>query len=183
MAATATTTTTTITITTANAATFPITILDSTKKSRTVAPKPLFRIQIRIQKSLIETFANQKQLDSIETQLRERQIPYRPIQDSKDGKTIIIGPFDKKNNVTATMMIFNHTRFLETFTKMIPVESSKMDKKDEINTTISSDQTKVQTVHFPLTLEAQEHNQAHDQGIVIAFEFSFLFIFYFNFLF
>ncbi|CAF2049800.1 unnamed protein product [Rotaria magnacalcarata] len=146
--------------------TFPTTTtIDTTEINRTVPPTstPILHVRIRVQNSLIETFATEKQLDLLEIQLKQRHIPYRQVKYSKDGKTIIIGPFQKLNNLTATMMIFNHTRFHRNFTKMIPVKSSIIDKKNETNITILSDEIKAEAEHFPLNLEVHEHHHAHDQ--------------------
>ena len=82
------------------------------------------------------------------------------------------------------MMIFNHTRFHRNFTKMIPVKSSKIDKKNETNITIPSDEIKAVTEHFPLNLEVHDQHHAHDQGnsflILIYLAFFFVCIFYFR---
>ncbi|CAM4763374.1 unnamed protein product [Rotaria magnacalcarata] len=128
--------------------TFPTTTtIDTTEINRTVPPTstPILHVRIRVQNSLIETFATEKQLDLLEIQLKQRHIPYRQVKDSKDGKTIIIGPFQKN------------------FTKMIPVKSSIIDKKHETNITILSDEIKAEAEHFPLNLEVHEHHHAHDQ--------------------
>lgn len=107
---------------------------------------------------------NQKQLDLIEIQLRQRRIPFRQIQDNKDGITIIIGPFHKSTNLTATMMMFNQSRFHTNFTKMIPIKSSVLDQKNQTNTTLQSDGKKTHAEHFPIRVEAHEYDLAHDQG-------------------
>ena len=113
---------------------------------------------------MIETLVNQKQLDLIEIQLRQRHIPFRQIQDNKDGITIIIGPFHKSTNLTATMMMFNQSRFHANFTKMIPIKSSLVDLKNLTNTTVHTDEKKLHTEHFPMSVEAHEYDLAHDQG-------------------
>ena len=127
-------------------------------------------MRIRVHNSLIETLVNKKQLDLIEVQLRQRHIPFRQIQDNRDGITIIIGPFHKSTNLTATMMMFNQSRFHANFTKMIPVKTSSIDSKNETNTTINPDEKKVPTEHYPMSVEAHEYDLAHDQGTV---DFSF----------
>ena len=120
-------------------------------------------------------------MDLIEIQLRQRHIPFRQIQDNKDGITIIIGPFHKTTNLTATMMMFNQSRFHANFTKMIPIKTSIIDQKNQTNTTIQSDEKKVHTEHFPITVEAHEYDLAHDQGSDVFFSylisFDFLYIF------
>jgi len=115
-------------------------------------------------------------LDLIEVQLRQRHIPFRQIQDNKDGITIIIGPFHKTTNLTATMMMFNQSRFHTNFTKMIPIKSIINDQKNQTNTTSQSDEKKTHTERFPITVEAHEYDLAHDQGI------SFFILFYSFFL-
>lgn len=117
---------------------------------------------------MIETLVNQKQLDLIEVQLRQRHIPFRQIQDNKDGITIIIGPFHKSTNLTATMMMFNQSRFHANFTKMIPIKSSLVDLKNQTNTTAHTDEKKMQTEHFPMSVEAHEYDLAHDQGKLLS---------------
>ncbi len=104
-------------------------------------------------------------MDLIEIQLRQRRIPFRQIQDNKDGITIIIGPFHKSTNLTATMMMFNQSRFHTNFTKMIPIKSTIIDQKNQTNTTIHSDEKKTHTERFPISVEAHEYDLAHDQGI------------------
>ncbi|CAF2334902.1 unnamed protein product [Rotaria sp. Silwood2] len=153
-------TTTTATITT----TFPTTIINDRKINQTATPTHILRVRIRVHNSLIETLLNQKQLDLIEIQLQQRHIPYRQIQDNKDGLTIIIGPFHKSTNFTATMMIFNQSRFHRNFTKMIPIKPSIIIEKNETITTIQLDEKKIQPEHFPITVEAHAYNLAHDQG-------------------
>ncbi|CAF3798177.1 unnamed protein product [Rotaria sp. Silwood1] len=103
---------------------------------------------------------NQKQLDLIEIQLRQRHIPYRQIQDNKDGITIIIGPFHKSKNFTASIIMFNQTRFHTNFTKIISIKS---DYKNQTNTTIHIDKEQIQQENFPMTVEAHEYDLAHDQ--------------------
>jgi hypothetical protein len=145
--------------------TFPTTIANVTKINTTATPTHILRVRIRVHNSLIETLVNQKQLDLIEIQLRQRHIPFRQIQDNKDGITIIIGPFHKSTNLTATMMMFNQSRFHTNFTKMIPIKSTIIDQKNETNTTSQSDEKKSQTEHYPIAVEAHEYDLAHDQGI------------------
>lgn len=113
-------------------------------------------------------------MDLIEIQLRQRHIPFRQIQDNKDGITIIIGPFHKSTNLTATMMMFNQSRFHTNFTKMIPIKSTIIDQKNQTNTTNESDEKKIHHDHFPITVEAHEYDLAHDQGISFHFFFIFL---------
>ncbi|CAF3322188.1 unnamed protein product [Rotaria sp. Silwood1] len=144
-------------------ATLPTTIINDTKINQTATPTHILRVRIRVHNSLIETLADQKQLDLIEVHLQQRHITYRQIQDNKDGITIIIGPFHKSKNLTATMMIFNQSRFHKNFTKMIPIKPSIIDKKNEKNTTIQIDEKKIQSEHFPITVEAHEYNLTHDQ--------------------
>ncbi|CAF1201664.1 unnamed protein product [Adineta ricciae] len=96
-------------------------------------------------------------------QLRQRHIPYRQIQDNKDGITIIIGPFHKSTNLTATMMMFNQSRFHTNFTKIIPIKTSIGDQKNLTNTTIQSDEKKTPMDHFRISVEAHEYDLAHDQ--------------------
>ncbi|CAF1105623.1 unnamed protein product [Rotaria sordida] len=136
------------------------TILNDTRNNLTSPPTHILRVRIRVHNSLIETLVNQKQLDLIEIQLRQRHIPYRQIQDNKDGITIIIGPFHKSKNFTASMMIFNQTRFHTNFTKIITIKS---DFKNQTNTTIHTDKEQIQQEHFPMTVEAHEYDLAHDQ--------------------
>jgi hypothetical protein len=112
-------------------------------------------------------------LDLIEIQLRQRHIPYRQIQDNKDGITIIIGPFHKSTNLTATMMMFNQSRFHANFTKLIPIKSTIIDQKNQTNITVHSDEKKNETQHFPLSVEAHEYDLAHDQGIYYFFSYSY----------
>ena len=140
------------------------TTLPPTVANTTAAPTHILRVRIRIHNSLIETLVNQKQLDLIEIQLRQRRIPFRQIQDNKDGITIIIGPFHKSTNLTATMMMFNQSRFHTNFTKMIPIKSSILDQKNQTNTTLQSDGKKTHAEHFPIRVEAHEYDLAHDQG-------------------
>ncbi|CAF1689805.1 unnamed protein product, partial [Adineta ricciae] len=100
-----------------NTTTLPSTTVNATHHNTTAPPTHVLRVRIRVHNSLIETLVNKKQLDLIEVQLRQRHIPYRQIQDNKDGITIIIGPFHKSTNLTATMMMFNQSRFHTNFTK------------------------------------------------------------------
>ncbi|CAF0882096.1 unnamed protein product [Adineta steineri] len=149
--------------------TFPTTIANVTTTNTTTTtaaaavPTHILRVRIRVHNSLIETLVNQKQLDLIEVQLRQRHIPFRQIQDNKDGITIIIGPFHKSTNLTATMMMFNQSRFHTNFTKMIPIKSSIIDQKNQTNTTSPLDEKKIQTERFPITVEAHEYDLAQDQ--------------------
>lgn len=138
---------------------------NATRINTTATPTHILRVRIRIHNSLIETLVNQKQLELIEIQLRQRRIPFRQIQDNKDGITIIIGPFHKSTNLTATMMMFNQSRFHTNFTKMIPIKTSVLEQKNETNTTVQSDEKKLHTGLFPITVEAHEYDLAHDQGI------------------
>jgi hypothetical protein len=110
---------------------------------------------------------NERQLDLIEIQLQERHIPYTQIQDNKDGMTIIIGPVHKSVNLTATMMMFNQSRFQTNFTKIIPI------KTDSKNQSIVLKENQTHSKHFPISIEAHEYNLARDQGIQLYF-FSFL---------
>ncbi len=110
---------------------------------------------------------NERQLDLIEIQLQERHIPYTQIQDNKDGMTIIIGPVHKSVNLTATMMMFNQSRFQTNFTKIIPI------KTDSKNQSIVLKENQTHSKHFPISIEAHEYNLARDQGI----QFSFFFFF------
>ncbi len=142
---------------------------NTTKTNTTATPTHILRVRIRVHNSLIETLVNQKQLDLIEVQLRQRHIPFRQIHDNKDGITIIIGPFHKSTNLTATMMMFNQSRFHANFTKMIPIKSSIIDQKNQTNTTNQSDEKKTQTERFPITVEAHEYDLAHDQGSLLFF--------------
>ncbi|CAF3884512.1 unnamed protein product, partial [Rotaria sp. Silwood1] len=87
------------------------TISNEIRNNLTSPPTHILRVRIRVHNSLIETLVNQKQLDLIEIQLRQRHIPYRQIQDNKDGITIIIGPSHKSKNFTASIIMFNQTRF------------------------------------------------------------------------
>lgn len=156
----------------------PATITNANQIERTATPTHILRVRIRVHNSLIETLVNQKQLDLIEVQLQQRHIPYRQIQDNKDGITIIIGPFHKSKNFTATMMMFNQSRFHKNFTKMIPMKTPITDKKSEVNITSHLNEKKVQTEHFPITVEAHEYNLAHDQGITFLNAFCLLYIFF-----
>jgi hypothetical protein len=146
----------------------------------TATPTHILRVRIRVHNSLIETLVNQKQLDLIEIQLRQRRIPFRQIQDNKDGITIIIGPFHKSTNLTATMMMFNQSRFHTNFTKIIPIKSTVIDQKNQTNTTIQSDEKKLHTEHFPITVEAHEYDLAHDQGSIVFFSLILFYVFYFR---
>lgn len=137
----------------------------TTLVNTTAAPTHILRVRIRIHNSLIETLVNQKQLDLIEIQLRQRRIPFRQIQDNKDGITIIIGPFHKSTNLTATMMMFNQSRFHTNFTKMIPMKPSVLDQKNQTNTTLQSDEKKIHSDHFPIKIEAHEYDLGQDQDI------------------
>jgi hypothetical protein len=152
----------------------PTTIANVTKTNTTAAPTHILRVRIRVHNSLIETLVNQKQLDLIEVQLRQRRIPFRQIQDNKDGITIIIGPFHKSTNLTATMMMFNQSRFHTNFTKMIPIKSTIIDHKNQTNTTAQSDEKKIQTEHYPIAVEAHEYDLAHDQGMTFLISLSFI---------
>ncbi|CAF1493407.1 unnamed protein product [Rotaria sordida] len=67
-------------------------------------------------------------------------MPYPQIQDNKDGVTIIIGPFYKSINLTVTMII-----------KIKQILQFDPMKK------------KIQTEHFPITVEAHEYDLAYDQ--------------------
>lgn len=125
----------------------------------TSPPTRILRVRIRVHNSLIETLVNKRQLDLIEIQLQQKHIPYRQIQDNKDGITIIIGPFHKLANLTATIMMFNQSRFHANFTTIIPI------KNDSKNQTIDYNEGKNQSKHFPMTVEAHEYNLAYDQGI------------------
>jgi len=158
--------------------TFPTTIANVTRINTTATPTHILRVRIRVHNSLIETLVNQKQLDLIEVQLRQRRIPFRQIHDNKDGITIIIGPFHKSTNLTATMMMFNQSRFHTNFTKMIPIKSSIIDQKNQTNTTIHSDEKKIHNERFPITVEAHEYDLAHDQGIHFLHLSSKLFLFF-----
>jgi hypothetical protein len=146
----------------------------------TATPTHILRVRIRVHNSLIETLVNQKQLDLIEVQLRQRHIPFRQIQDNKDGITIIIGPFHKSTNLTATMMMFNQSRFHTNFTKIIPIKSSIINQKNQTNTTIQLDEKKTHIERFPISVEAHEYDLAHDQGICF-FSSLILFSLYFSF--
>jgi hypothetical protein len=119
-------------------------------------------VRIRIHNSFIETLVNQKQLDAIEIQLRQRHIPFRRIQDNKDGLTMIIGPFHKPINYTSIQMIFNQSRFQTNLTKLISI---KRDYKNQTHLIIHSDEKRIQVVkHIPMTVEAHGYNLIHDQG-------------------
>ncbi|CAF1630072.1 unnamed protein product [Rotaria sp. Silwood1] len=136
------------------------TISNEIRNNLTLPPTHILRVRIRVHNSLIETLVNQKQLDLIEIQLRQRHIPYRQIQDNKDGITIIIGPFHKSKNFTASIIMFNQTRFHTNFTKIISIKS---DYKNQTNTTIHIDKEQIQQENFPMTVEAHEYDLAHDQ--------------------
>jgi hypothetical protein len=136
----------------------------TSKPSTTPAPTHILRVRIRVHNSLIETLVNQKQLDLIEVQLRQRHIPYRQIQDNKDGITIIIGPFHKSTNLTATMMMFNQSRFQANFTKLIPIRASNLELKNDNNVTTHTVEKKISTEQLAMSVEAQEFDLAHDQG-------------------
>ena len=131
----------------------------------TVTPTRILRVRIRVRNSLIETLVNRKQLDLIEIQLRQRYIPFRRIQDNKDGITIIIGPFHKSRNLTSNMMMINQTRFHTNFTKMISIKPSIIDEQNQTN------KETIETKHFPITVEAHEYDLAHDQGIILLLVF------------
>lgn len=128
-------------------------------------PTHILRVRIRVHNSLIETLVNPKQLNLIEIQLRQRRIPFRQIQDNKDGITIIIGPFHKSTNLTATMMMFNQSRFHTNFTKTLPQKTIQIDQKNQTNTTtVQTDDKNLQDSRYAISVEAQEYDLAHDQG-------------------
>jgi len=130
-----------------------------------VKPTHILRVRIRVHNSLIETLVNPKQLNLIEIQLRQRRIPFRQIQDNKDGITIIIGPFHKSTNLTATMMMFNQSRFHTNFTKTLPQKTIQIDQKNQTNTTtVQTDDKNLQDSRYAISVEAQEYDLAHDQG-------------------
>jgi hypothetical protein len=141
--------------------------VNTSQINATGTPTHILRVRIRVHNSLIETLVNQKQLDLIEVQLRQRQIPFRQIQDNKDGITIIIGPFHKSTNLTATMMMFNQSRFHTNLTRIVPIKSSIVDMKNSNNATINSNEKKTRVEHYPLSVEAHEYDLAHDQGNVL----------------
>ena len=105
-------------------------------------------------------------MNLIEIQLRQRHIPFRRIQDNKDGITIIIGPFHKSINVTEETMMLNQSRFHTNFTRIIPIKPSIIEQKNQSNVTIQSNEDKSQTEHIPITVEAHEYDLAHDQGTI-----------------
>ncbi|CAF0724968.1 unnamed protein product [Rotaria sordida] len=150
-------------ITTTTTITFPTTIINDTKINQTATPTHILRVRIRVHNSLIETLVHQKQLDLIEIQLQQRHIPYRQIQDNKDGITIIIGPYHKSINFTAPMIIFNQSRFHRNFTKMISIKHSIINEKNETITKIQLDEKRIQQKHFPIRVEAHEYNLVQDQ--------------------
>ena len=117
---------------------------------------------------MIETLANKKQLDLIEVQLRQRHIPFRQIQDNKDGITIIIGPFHKSTNLTATRMMLNQSRFHTNFTRMIPIKGAVTNSTNVTNATALTNGKKVQNEQYPVRVEAHEYDLAHDQGILVS---------------
>jgi hypothetical protein len=121
----------------------------------TSPPTHILRVRIRTHNSLSETLVNKRQLDLIKTQLKQRQIPYRQIQDNKDGITVIIGPFHKSKNLTATITMLNQSRFYTNFTKIMPIKNQTIGLNKNLN----------QTKHLPITVEAHEYNLAYDQGI------------------
>lgn len=113
---------------------------------------------------MIETLVNPKQLNLIEIQLRQRRIPFRQVQDNRDGITIIIGPFHKSTNLTATMMMLNQSRFHTNFTKNLPQKSVNLDQKNQTNTTVHTDDKTLHDGRYAISVEAQEYDLAHDQG-------------------
>lgn len=136
----------------------------TTKLTRSL-PTHILRVRIRVHNSLIETLVNQKQLDLIEIQLRKRHIPFRQISDNKDGITIIIGPFHKSTNLTATMMMFNQSRFHTNFSRLLPIQTSSYNLTQTANSTDREETKKFGSNHYPVHVEAQEYDLAHDQGI------------------
>lgn len=138
--------------------TFSTTINNTTAK-----PTHILRVRIRVHNSLIETLVNPKQLNLIEIQLRQRRIPFRQVQDNRDGITIIIGPFHKSTNLTATMMMLNQSRFHTNFTKNLPQKSVNLDQKNQTNTTVHTDDKTLHDGRYAISVEAQEYDLAHDQ--------------------
>lgn len=138
--------------------------MSTTFDNTTVKPTHILRVRIRVHNSLIETLVNPKQLNLIEIQLRQRRIPFRQIQDNKDGITIIIGPFHKSTNLTATMMMFNQSRFHTNFTKTLPQKTIQLDQKNQTNTTVQTDDKHLHDSRYAISVEAQEYDLALDQG-------------------
>ncbi|CAF0930917.1 unnamed protein product [Didymodactylos carnosus] len=129
-----------------------LTKLPLAQSNRSRHPTHVLRVRIRIDtidNALIETLVNQKQLEIIEKQLKQRNIPFHQIQDNKDGITIIVGPFHKANQLHS-----NQSRFNANFSTIIP--QKKFFSHSENDRTFEHG--------LPLRVEAQEFDLAVDQG-------------------
>lgn len=58
-------------------------------------PSPTHLLHIRVRNASIETIVNDKQLNFIEKQLRQKQIPYKRVETNPINIKLIVGPFPK----------------------------------------------------------------------------------------
>ncbi|CAF1197954.1 unnamed protein product [Adineta ricciae] len=60
-----------------------------------IHPSSTHLLHIRVRNTSIETIVNDKQLNFIEKQLRQKQIPYKRVETNPVNIVIIVGPFPK----------------------------------------------------------------------------------------